>query len=125
MIVPIFLGARCFLNRQNVLTSALSSIQLTRFTLPTSSLFVMTVFLLSYGLNFLWRLPSQDSWMTLLGIFGHSFVTTALLSASFIYYHEMTIWVQAVLDRLRPNKVINKHDNGAFPSIAGIGGFYG
>ena len=109
VIVPIFFWAHgVFLNRQNVLTSALSSIQLTRFTLPTSSLFVMTVFLLSYGLNFLWRLPSQDSWMTLLGIFGHSFVTTALLSASFIYYHEMTIWVQAVLDRLRPNKVIKQ-----------------
>jgi hypothetical protein len=109
VIVPVFFWAHgVFIKRQNVLTSILSSFQLTRFTLPTSSLFVLTVFLLSYGLSFLWRMPSQDSWMTLLGIFGHSFVTTALLAASFIYYFEMSAWVQAVLEKLRPNNVVKQ-----------------
>lgn len=109
VIVPVFFWSHgVFLNRQNVLTSMLSSIQLTRFTLPTSSLFVLTVFLLSYGLGFLWRIPSLDSWMTLLGIFGHSFVTTALLAGSFIYYYEMSAWVQAVLEKLRPNNVVKQ-----------------
>ena len=109
VIVPLFFWAHgVFLNRQNVLTSMMSSIQLTRFTLPTSSLFVMTVFLLSYGLNYLWRIPSLDSWMTLIGIFGHSFVTTALLAASFIYYRDMSLWVQAVLEKLRPNNVVKQ-----------------
>jgi hypothetical protein len=109
VIVPLFFWAHgVFLNRQNVLTSMMSSLQLTRFTLPTSSLFVLTVFLLSYGLSFLWRIPSLDSWMTLLGIFGHSFVTTALLAASFIYYRDMSLWVQAVLERLRPNNVVKQ-----------------
>lgn len=109
VIVPIFFWAHgVFLKRQNVLTSILSSFQLTRFTLPTSSLFVLTVFLLSYGLNYLWRLPSLNSWLTLLGIFGHSFVTTALLAGSFIYYYEMSAWVQAVLEKLRPNNVIKQ-----------------
>jgi hypothetical protein len=56
----------------------------------------------------LWRLPSLDSWLTLFGIFGHSFVTTALLAGSFIYYYEMSAWVQTVLDKLRPNKVIKQ-----------------
>jgi hypothetical protein len=109
VIVPLFFWAHgVFLNRQNVLTSMLSSIQLTRFTLPTSSLFVMTVFLLSYGLGYLWRIPSLDSWAMLLGIFGHSFVTTALLAASFIYYRDMNVWVQAVMEKLRPNNVIKQ-----------------
>lgn len=109
VIVPVFFWAHgVFLNRQNVLTSMLSSIQLTRFTLPTSSLYVLTVFLLSYGLSFLWRIPSLDSWMTLLGIFGHSFVTTALLASSFIYYYEMSAWVQTVLEKLRTNNVIKQ-----------------
>lgn len=109
VIVPVFFWSHgVFLNRQNVLTSMLSSIQLTRFTLPTSSLFVLTVFLLSYGLSFLWRIPSLDSWMTLLGIFGHSFVTTALLAGSFIYYYEMSVWVQAVLEKLRPNNAVKQ-----------------
>ena len=109
VIVPLFFWAHgVFLKRQNVLTSILSSIKLTRFTLPTSSLFVLTVFLLSYGLNYLWRLPSLNSWLTLLGLFGHSFVTTALLASSFIYYYEMSAWVQTVLDKLRPNNVIKQ-----------------
>ena len=109
VLVPIFFWAHgVFLDRQNVLTSMLSSLQLTRFTLPTSSLFVLTVFLLSYGLNFLWRIPAQDSWVTLLGIFGHSFVTTALLAGSFIYYHNMSAWVKAVLEKLRPNNMVKQ-----------------
>jgi hypothetical protein len=109
VIVPMFFWAHgVFIKRQNVLTSIMSSIQLTRFTLPTSSLFVLMVFLLSYGLSYLWRLPSLDSWLTLFGIFGHSFVTTVLLAGSFIYYYEMSAWVQTVLDKLRPNKVIKQ-----------------
>ncbi|NWF65074.1 MAG: hypothetical protein HXY38_12295 [Chloroflexi bacterium] len=109
VIVPLFFWAHgVFLNRQNVFTSMLSSIQLTRFTLPTSSLFVLTVFLLAYGLNVLWRMPAQDSWLTLFGIFGHAFVTTALLAASFIYYHDMTLWVQAALEKLRLNKIVKQ-----------------
>ena len=109
VIVPLFFWAHgVFLRQQNVLTSILSSVQLTRFTLPTSSIFVMTVFLLAYGLNFLWRIPPEDSWMTLLGIFGHSFVTTALLAASFIYYHEMNTWVQRVLERVRAKNIVKQ-----------------
>lgn len=109
VIVPMFFWAHgVFLNRQNVLTSMLSSLQLTRFTLPTSSLFVLTVFLISYGLGFLWRIPATDSWMTLLGIFGHSFVTTALLAGSFIYYYDMSSWVRAVLEKLRPASVVKQ-----------------
>lgn len=109
IIVPIFfwpLGV--FMKKQNVFTSMLSSIQLTRFTLPTSSLFVLAVFLLAYGLNFLWRIPSENSWMALVGILGHSFVTTALLAASFIYYRDMSVWLQTVLERLRPNGVVKQ-----------------
>jgi hypothetical protein len=78
---------------------------MTRFTLPTSSMFVLTIFLLSVGLNFLWSIPPQDSWMTLVGIFGHSFVTTALLAASFVYYRDMNTWLQAVIEKLRPTAV--------------------
>jgi hypothetical protein len=103
VIVPLFFWPHgIFLDRQNVFASMLSSIQLTRFTLPTSSLFVLTVFLLAYGLNFLWRIPAEDSWLTLFGIFGHSFVTTALLAGSFIYYRDMKAWLKNVLEKLRP-----------------------
>lgn len=109
VIVPLFFWPHgVFIKKQNVLTAIMSSFQLARFTLPTSSLFVLVVFLLANGLNFLWSIPAEDSWMTLVGIFGHAFVTTALLAASFIYYRDMSAWVQAVLQKLRPNNVINQ-----------------
>ncbi len=104
IIVPLFfwpLGI--FVKRQNAFTSILSSFQLARFTLPTSSFFVLTIFLLAYGLNFLWTIPAGDSWTTLFGIFGHAFVTTALLAGSFIYYRDMSEWLQTVMEKLRPN----------------------
>jgi hypothetical protein len=37
----------------------------------------------------------------LVGIFGHAFVTTALLAASFIYYRDMNAWLEVALDRFK------------------------
>jgi hypothetical protein len=109
VIVPVFFWPHgVFVRKQNALTSMISSVQLTRFTLPTSSMFVLTVFLLSFGLHFLWSIPPQDSWITLLGIFGHSFVTTALLAGSFIYYRDMNSWLQGAIERLRPSVLAKK-----------------
>ena len=106
VIVPLFFWPHgVFIKQQNVIAAILSSVQLVRFTLPTSSLFVLMVFLLTFGLNFLWSIPSEDSWMMLLGIFGQSFVATALLAASFVYYRDMTLWLQTVMEKLRPNVV--------------------
>lgn len=109
VIVPLFFWPHgVFVKRQNVITSIISSVQMARFTLPTSSMFVLTIFLLTFGLNFLWSIPPEDSWMTLLGIFGHSFVTTALLAASFIYYRDMNAWLQGVLDKLYSSTITKK-----------------
>ena len=102
LIVPVFFSPHgIFVKKQNAFTSIISSFQLARFTLPTSSLFVLTIFLLAYSSNFLWAIPTNDSWLTLVGIFGHAFVTTALLASSFKYYQDMTAWLQTVLARLR------------------------
>ncbi len=103
LIVPIFfLPHGVFVKNQNAFQALGGSIFFTRYTLPNSSLFVLTVFMLAYGLNLLWSVPSETSWLTLLAIFGHSFVTTALLAASFIYYRDMSAWVQAILEKRKP-----------------------
>jgi hypothetical protein len=102
VIVPLFFWPHgIFLRQQNVFSSILSSLQMMRLTLPTSSLFVLTLFLLSFGLNFLWSIPPEDSWMTLVGILGHSFVATALLASSFVYYRDMNIWLKGAIERLK------------------------
>lgn len=102
VIVPLFFWPHgIFIKQQNFIASIISSVQMVRFTLPTSSLFVLTIFLLSFGLNFLWSIPPENSWITLLAIFGHSFVATALLAGSFVYYRDMNVWLQNVMDKLR------------------------
>ena len=102
LIVPIFFSSfGIYLRKQNVFTSFLSSIQLTRFALPTSSLFVLTMFLIGIGLNFLWTIPANNSWLALVGILGHAFIMTALLASSFVYYRDTTAWLQTVFEKLR------------------------
>jgi len=102
LIVPAFFTPHgIFMRQQNAFSSIYSSLRMARFTLPTSSLFVLSVLLIAYGMNFLWNIPAPDSWMALVGIAGHAFITTSLLAASFIYYRDMQAWLQIVLDRLQ------------------------
>jgi len=104
LIVPAFFTPHgIFMGRQNAFTSIYTSLRMTRFTLPTSSLFVLSVLLIAVGLNFVWNIPSSDSWMTLIGIAGHAFITTSLLAASFIYYRDMQAWLQTVFEKLKTN----------------------
>ncbi|MBT3337452.1 MAG: hypothetical protein HN855_00250 [Anaerolineae bacterium] len=101
IIVPFFFSAHgIFTKRENVIRSIISSFHLSRFTLPTSSFFVLGVLLLSQGFNSLWLVPSDSSWMLLISIFGHAFITTSLLAASFIYYRDMNIWLETLLKKI-------------------------
>jgi hypothetical protein len=102
LIVPLFFTPHgIFVRRQNAFYSIFTSLRMARFTLPTSGLFVLCVFLLSTGLNYLWSIPTDDSWMLLVGIAGHAFITTALLAASFVYYRDMNVWLQNIFEQLQ------------------------
>ncbi len=102
LVVPIFFSSLgIFVRKQNAVASIMASFQTSRFTMPSSSLFVLTIIMIGIGLNFLWAIPPDNSWLTFVGILGHAFVTTALLASSFIYYRDMTVWIQMVLDRMR------------------------
>lgn len=105
LVVPLFFTPHgIFVQKLNAFHSILSSLKMARFTLPTSSMFVFAVFVLSTGLNYLWSVPSMDSWMMLVGIAGHAFIATTLLSASFVYYNDMNAWLQLVFNQLQQNK---------------------
>jgi hypothetical protein len=102
LIVPLFFTPHgIFVRRQNAFHSIYSSLQMTRFSLPTSAMFVLSAFLLSRGLDVLWSAPKDDSWLTLVGFAGHAFITTVLLAASFIYYRDMTDWLKTAYDRFQ------------------------
>ena len=103
VIVPIFFSPLgIYVRGQNVFRSIYTSFRMARFTLPTSSMFVLAVFVTSQGLNYLWAVPEDNSWMGLVGIAGHAFITTALLAASFIYYRDLNNWLEIVFERMKP-----------------------
>jgi hypothetical protein len=107
VIVPLFFTPHgIFVRKQNAFYSIFTSVRMARFTLPTSGMFVLCVFLLMTGLNYLWDVPPDDSWMKLIGIGGHAFITTALLAASFVYYRDMNVWLQTVFERLQQKQSI-------------------
>jgi hypothetical protein len=106
IIVPLFFTPHgIFVRGQNALYSIFTSFRMARFTLPTSGMFVFTTFILSTGLDYLWSVPKGNSWMTLVGIAGHAFISTALLAASFVYYRDMNIWLQKVFEELQHKQV--------------------
>lgn len=101
VIVPFFFSAHgIFTKHENLIRSIISSFHLSRFTLPTSSFFVLGVLLLSQGFNSLWQVPSDASWMLLVSILGHAFITTSLLAASFVYYRDMNSWLETLLEKI-------------------------
>lgn len=94
MIPLVFSPHGIFVNRQNALNAMLTSARLVRFFLPGTGLFLLLTVVLYQGLGALWRTPPDTSWMALVGVLGHAFISTALLSASFIYYrsgHEFVL----------------------------------
>ena len=101
VVVPFFFSAHgIFTRRENLFRSIMGSFRLSRYTLPTSSFFVLGVLLLSQGFNSLWLVPSSASWMMFIGIIGHAFITTALLAASFVYYRDMFDWLEVLFEKL-------------------------
>jgi hypothetical protein len=107
VVLPIFFSPHgIFTYRQNAFISILSSLRMTRYTLPASGLFLLSVFIISQGLDFLWRTPPQNSWLTLVGIAGHAFISTALLATSFIYYRDVNAWLKEVAEKVQARTTI-------------------
>ncbi|MGQ9832416.1 MAG: hypothetical protein ACUVRJ_01240 [Candidatus Villigracilaceae bacterium] len=102
LLLPFFFSAHgVFVRGENALRSIWSGFQFVRFTAPMSISFALVSLVLSQGLNLLWSVPKQDSWMLAIGIGGHAFATTALLAGSFVYYRDMSAWLQAVFEQMK------------------------
>ncbi|MEI7845529.1 MAG: hypothetical protein WCK35_06980 [Chloroflexota bacterium] len=86
-----------FAKAQNAYASTRNSIRMLRFGLPPLGWFTTMVLIISQGMDMLWRAAPTDSWMTGVGILGHAFVSTSLLAASFIYYRDLSTWIETAL----------------------------
>jgi len=97
IIIPLFFAPHgIFLFQQNAYTATLASIRTVRYTLPATSLFLLIFVVFNQGLNIIWSMAPGHSWMTLIGITGHAFISTGLLSSSFILYLRLTEWTKSL-----------------------------
>ncbi len=102
IIVPLLFAPHgIFVYRLSVFRSIRSGFSLARLTMPTTSTFFLAVFVISRGMDLLWSIPDETSWLTLVGIFGHAFIATSLLAASFVYYRQATEWVEQILEQMK------------------------
>lgn len=82
-----------FIYQDPMWISVLRGVRLVRMTLPTSILFILSVIVLSLGLDMLWNIPAETSWLMIIGVIGHALISTSLLAACFIYYSEAAHYV--------------------------------
>jgi hypothetical protein len=112
IIFPLLFSAHgIFVNRKKVWVSIKQGVLIARLTLPVTTLFFLTLFLLSQGFNILWRIPPENSWLMLIGLAGHGFVSTGLLSSSFIYYRDADRWVMSLKKPDPPRGIINRDES--------------
>ena len=102
MFLPlIFSPHGIFANRRGMWASVRDGITMTRRTLPSTALFLMLILILSEGLDVLWRIPKETSWLAFVGVIGHAFVTTGLLASTFVYYRDSNHWIQRMLQQTK------------------------
>jgi hypothetical protein len=116
LLMPLVFSAHgIFVNRAKMFPSLLRCIRLTHLTLPRTSMFILVGFVLIQGLNLVWQIPPENSWLSLVGILGHGFVFTGLLAASFLYYKRADLWFEELinLQRSAQNQAAVNHVNQA------------
>jgi hypothetical protein len=103
-LIGVFYSAHSiYANGRNAFRSTWDSFRMVRYSLPNIGWFSMMAIVLSQGMDMLWRVAPANSWMIMVGILGHAFVSTSLLAASFFYYRDVNIWIESALQWLKSN----------------------
>ncbi|MBN1536993.1 MAG: hypothetical protein JW908_09700 [Anaerolineales bacterium] len=102
LIFPLVFSAHgIFVNQRMMWDSVKDSVRMTRYTFPTTALYFFIILILGEGMDILWRIPGEESWLTMIGLAGHGFIATGVLASTFIYYRDATSWVEQVLQRVK------------------------
>jgi hypothetical protein len=100
VIMPlIFTPHSIILYKQNILAAMITSIKVVRLSMNKTAWFILISLLLVEGLNYLWRTPDVDNWFLIIGIFGHAFIVSSVIAASFHYFIDATKFSQSVINQ--------------------------
>jgi hypothetical protein len=87
-------------SRLGIVRSIAESIQIVRWNLLSTTGFLMVVFVVSYATNWVWGLPLEGSWYSLLAVLGHAFVSATLLASSYVFYQSRREWLVRLQSRV-------------------------
>jgi len=88
------------LHGRPLLRSVWDSVRLVqRHALQTLNL-LLIIILISGGTNLLWHMADDGSWVTLVSIAGHGFISTALVAAIFVFYEDRWVRWKAESEKL-------------------------
>jgi len=111
IILPlVFTPHGIFLYKQNLISAMMTSINVVKTSMSQTTWFILSAFVLIQGLNYLWMSPAVDNWFLIVGIFGHAFIVSAVIAASFHYFLDATAFTQSVMNKnMMPiNNSVNK-----------------
>jgi hypothetical protein len=80
------------LQRRGLLGALWDSVRMVQFNLPHAAGLLVVIIVLNYGLSLVWNIPRDDSWLLALGVAGHALISTALITATFVFYQDRYRW---------------------------------
>ena len=95
----IFTPHGIYLYKQNLISAMMTSISVVRVSMGRTAWFILISFVMIQGLNYLWQTPGVENWLLIVGIFGHAFIVTAVLAASFYYFIDATKFTQTIINQ--------------------------
>lgn len=86
-----------------LLLSVWESVRLVRGNALQTVSLLLVVMLVGGGTNQLWRIADDGSWLTIVSIAGHAFISTGLAAAIFVYYRDRWTYAQAQMNLIDRN----------------------
>ncbi|MCO5186536.1 MAG: hypothetical protein M9928_22035 [Anaerolineae bacterium] len=77
-----------FLDYRPIFNSIRHSIRFVRSNAAAALPLLILVYLINNVLNLVWLSADSGNWLTLISIFGHAFISTALIVSTFVFYHD-------------------------------------
>jgi hypothetical protein len=94
-----------FMFSKNAFSTIQQNLRILRHGMPPLGWFALIAIIISQGMDLIWLIPAADSWMALVGILGHGFISTSLLAASFIFYRDMDAWIDQALAWIKTHQI--------------------
>ncbi len=88
VVYLVFAPHGIFVNGRPLGRAMIESLQMMRYFLLSAVTLLLFVILIGQSVDWLLLLADDGSWLTWVGIWGHAFVSTALLAATFIFYRD-------------------------------------